>query len=166
MPEHTTNDLRERIAVARGLRKADLVIRGCRVVNVFSGAIERRDVAVHQGKVAGLGPYDGRTVIDASSKVVLPGFIDSHVHLESSLLVPAEFVRAALPRGVTCVVADPHEIANVLGREGIGYFLRATGGLPLDFYFMLPSCVPASRLETSGASLSSTWPGTSLASPG
>src|SRR5512134_1666992 len=148
-------DLTERIAVARGLRKADLVIRGCRVVNVFSGEIERSDVAVHRGKVVGIGPYDGKTVIDASSKIVLPGLIDSHVHLESSLLVPAEFVRAALPRGVTGVVADPHEIANVLGREGIRYFLRATGGLPLDFYFMLPSCVPASRLETSGARLSS-----------
>lgn len=149
------NDLRERIAVARGHRKADLVIRGGRIVNVFSGAIERRDVAIHRGKVVGLGPYDGKTVINASSKIILPGFIDSHVHLESSLLVPAEFVKAALPRGVTGVVADPHEIANVLGREGIRYFLRATGGLPLDFYFMLPSCVPASRLETSGARLSS-----------
>lgn len=153
MPTQTTDDLRERIAVARGLRKADLVLRGCRVVNVFSGAIERRDVAIHRGKVAGLGHYDGKTVIDASSRIVLPGLIDSHVHLESSLLVPAEFVRAALPRGVTGVVADPHEIANVLGKKGISYFLRATSGLPLDFYFMLPSCVPASRLETSGASL-------------
>ncbi len=120
----------------------------------FPGLIEKADVAVHRGKVVGLGPYDGKTVLDASSKIVLPGFIDSHVHLESSLLVPAEFVRAALPRGVTAVVADPHEIANVLGKKGIRYFLDATAALPLDFYFMLPSCVPTSRLETSGATLS------------
>jgi len=149
------NDLKDRIAVALGRKKADLVIRGCRVANVFSGVIERADVAVHRGKVVGFGPYDGKTVLDASSKIILPGFIDSHVHLESSMLVPAEFVRAALPRGITGVVADPHEIANVLGKKGISYMLRATVDLPLDFYFMLPSCVPTSRLETSGASLSS-----------
>lgn len=147
-------DLKERIAVARGLRKADLVLKGGRVVNVFSGEIYETDVAVHQGAIAGLGDYGGKRVIDVSGKIVLPGLIDSHVHIESSLLAPAEFAKAALPHGTTAVVADPHEIANVLGKRGIRYFLHATEGLPLDFYFMLPSCVPATVLETSGARLS------------
>ncbi len=147
------DDLNHRIAVARGRIKADLVLKGGSVVNVFSGEIHRTDVAVAAGKIAGLGSYDGRKTIDVSSRYLLPGFIDSHVHIESSMLTPAEFSRAALPHGTTAVVADPHEIANVLGEKGIRYMLDATGGLALDFYFMLPSCVPATRLETSGAKL-------------
>jgi adenine deaminase len=146
-------NLKEQIAVARGLKKADCVLKGGRVVNVFSGEIYTADVAIHQGLIAGLGNYDGKRSIDVSSKFVLPGFIDSHVHLESSLLTPTEFAKAALPHGTTAVVADPHEIANVLGKKGVRYFLDATARLPLDFYFMLPSCVPATRLETSGAKL-------------
>jgi adenine deaminase len=147
------NDLKDRIAVARGIRKADLVLKGGRVVNVFSGEIYRTDVAIHQGTIAGLGEYEGKTVINIASKLILPGLIDSHVHLESSLLTPAEFAKAALPHGTTAVVADPHEITNVLGKKGIIYILKASKGLPLDFYFMLPSCVPATPLETSGARL-------------
>lgn len=147
------NDLKDRIAVARGIRKADLVLKGGRVVNVFSGEIYRTDVAIHQGTIAGLGEYEGKTVINIASKLILPGLIDSHVHLESSLLTPAEFAKAALPHGTTAVVADPHEITNVLGKKGITYILKASKGLPLDFYFMLPSCVPATPLETSGARL-------------
>ncbi|HXY54274.1 MAG TPA: adenine deaminase [Nitrospirota bacterium] len=147
------NDLKDRIAVARGIRKADLVLSGGRVVNVFSGEIYRADVAIHQGRIAGLGEYEGKTVIDISSKLILPGLIDSHVHLESSMLTPAEFAKAALPHGTTAVIADPHEIANVLGKKGIIYILKASQDLPLDFYFMLPSCVPATPLETSGARL-------------
>ena len=147
------NVLKDRIAVSRGIRKADLVLRGGRVVNVFSGEVYRTDVAIHQGRIAGLGEYKGKTVINVDSKLILPGLIDSHVHLESSLLTPAEFAKAALPHGTTAVIADPHEIANVLGKKGIVYILKASKGLPLDFYFMLPSCVPATTLETSGARL-------------
>jgi len=149
------HDLKERIMVARGLKKADLVLRGGRVVNVFSGEIYQADVAIVGDRIAGLGGYEARRTIDVSSKLVLPGFIDSHVHIESSMLTPAEFTRAALLHGTTAVVADPHEIANVLGKKGIAYILAASQGLPLDFYFMLPSCVPATRLETSGAHLTS-----------
>jgi adenine deaminase len=150
------NNLKDRIAVARGLRKADLVLKGGRIVNVFSGEIYRADVAIHKGTIAGLGKYDGVKVIDATSTLILPGLIDSHVHLESSMLTPAEFAKAILPSGTTAVVADPHEIANVLGKKGIHYILESSEGLPLDFYFMLPSCVPATPLETSGARLMST----------
>jgi adenine deaminase len=147
------SDLKHRIAVARGLKKADLVLQGGRLVNAFSGEIYRTDVAIVRGKIAGLGSYDGRKVIDVSSRYVLPGFIDSHVHIESSMLTPAEYARAVLPHGTTAVVADPHEIANVLGKKGVRYMLDATEDLPLDFYFMLPSCVPPTALETSGAKL-------------
>jgi adenine deaminase len=150
------NNLKDRIAVARGLRKADLVLKGGRIVNVFSGEIYRADVAIHKGTIVGLGEYEGKKVIDAASKLILPGLIDSHVHLESSMLTPAEFAKAILPNGTTAVVADPHEIANVLGKKGINYILKASEGLPLDFYFMLPSCVPATPLETSGAQLKTT----------
>lgn len=147
------NELKYRIAVARGRKKADVVLKGGSLVNVFSGEVYRIDVAIAQGKIAGLGAYDGKKVVDASSQYILPGFIDSHVHIESSMLTPAEFARAALPHGTTAVVADPHEIANVLGKKGVRYMLDATEGLPLGFYFMLPSCVPATDLETSGARL-------------
>jgi adenine deaminase len=147
------NNLKDRIAVARGPRKADLVLKGGRIVNVFSGEIYVADVAIYKGTVAGIGEYEGNKVIDAASKLILPGLIDSHVHLESSMLTPVEFAKAVLPNGTTAVVADPHEIANVLGKKGIAYILKASEGLPLDFYFMLPSCVPATSLETSGARL-------------
>jgi len=147
-------DLKHRITVARGRQKADSVLKGGTVVNVFSGEMYAADVAVADGKIAGLGSYDGKKVIDVSGKYILPGFIDSHVHIESSMLTPAEFARAALPHGTTSVVADPHEIANVLGKRGIRFMLDATEDLPLDFFFMLPSCVPATALETSGAKLS------------
>ncbi len=147
------NDLKHRIAVARGLKKADLVLKGGTLVNVFSGELYKTDIAVAAGKIAGLGSYNAGKVIDLSGKHILPGFIDSHVHIESSLLTPAEFARAALPHGTTAVIADPHEIANVLGKQGIKYMLDAAENLPLDFYFMLPSCVPATALETSGARL-------------
>lgn len=148
-----TKLLADRIAVARGTKKADLVLRGGTMVNVVTGEQYQSDVAVHHGTIAGIGSYDGKKVFDVSSKYVLPGFIDSHVHLESTMLTPAEFAKAALLHGTTAVVADPHEIANVLGRKGIEYLLKASEGLLLDFYFMLPSCVPATDRETSGARL-------------
>lgn len=146
-------ELKERIEVARGLKKAELVLKGGRLVNVFSGEIYETDIAIHKGQIVGLGDYDGEKIVEVISKFILPGFIDSHVHIESSLLTPPEYAKAALPRGTTAVVADPHEIANVLGRKGLNYMLEASDGLPLDFYFMLPSCVPTTRIETSGARL-------------
>lgn len=147
-------DLKELIAVSRGLKKADLVLKNGSILNVFTGELLKLDVAMHKGTIAGLGEYEGRRVIDASGKFVLPGFIDCHVHIESSLLSPAEYAKAAVAHGTTTVVADPHEIANVMGAKGIQYMLDSTHGLLLDFYFLLPSCVPATRLETSGARLS------------
>lgn len=149
-----TADLKNLIRVARGERAPDLVLKGGRVVNVLTGEIVRADVAVYGGVIAGVGSYDGPTVIDAASDFISPGFMDAHMHPESTLLSPAELARAVLARGTTAIMADPHEIANVLGLEGIRYMFQASKDLPVDFYFLLPSCVPATDLETSGASLS------------
>jgi len=131
----------------------DLCVKGCRLVNVFSGQIETADLAVHDGFIAGWGRYEGRETLRADGMYVSPGFIDGHIHIESSLLSPANFCAAVLPWGTSAVVADPHEIANVLGLEGIRYFLECARNLPLDVFLNLPSCVPASPLETAGASL-------------
>ena len=140
------------LKVARGDLPADLVLRGGWVADVYTGEWLRQDVAIAEGVIAGLGEYDGpRLQVDGG--YILPGLIDGHLHLESSLLTPRELARALLPRGTTAIVIDPHEIANVLGTSGLDYLLAASQGLPLDIYFMLPSCVPASPLETSGASL-------------
>ncbi len=141
------------IEAAQGKRPANLCLRRCRLVNVITGRVEQIDLAIHDGVVLGWGDYEAEQVIDASGMFACPGFIDGHIHLESSLLSPPEFCAAVLPRGTTAVVADPHEIANVLGLEGVRYFLQATHGLPVDVYYHLPSCVPASPLETSGAHL-------------
>lgn len=145
--------LKNLVRVARGLLEPDLVLKGGRVVNVLSGEIIRADVALYDGIVAGVGRYDGPTTIDAEGDYIAPGFMDAHMHPESTLLSPAELARAVLPRGTTAIFADPHEIANVLGIDGIRYMLAASEGLPVDIYFLLPSCVPATHLETSGASL-------------
>ena len=141
------------IQAARGQRPVDLCIKGCRLVNVFSGAIEAADLAVHDGFIAGWGAYYGKETLQADGMYLSPGFIDGHVHIESTLLSPANFCAAVLPWGTSAVVADPHEIANVLGLDGIRYFLECARNLPLDIFFNLPSCVPASALETSGADL-------------
>jgi adenine deaminase len=141
------------IETAQGKRPADLCIQQCNLVNVISGQIEKVNLAVHDGIVLGWGDYQAKEVVDASGMYACPGFVDGHVHLESALLSPAQFCAAVLPWGTTTVVADPHEIANVLGLEGIRYFLKATQNLPFDVYFDLPSCVPATPLETSGANL-------------
>jgi adenine deaminase len=141
------------IEAARGRRPVDLCIKGCRLVNVFSGQIEGADLAVHDGFIAGWGQYEGQETIRADGMYVGPGFIDGHIHIESSLLSPANFCAAVLPWGTSAVVADPHEIANVLGLEGIRYFLDCARNLPVDVFLNLPSCVPASPLETAGASL-------------
>ncbi len=143
----------ERIAVAHGEEPADLVLKNARVVNVFAGDIHETSVAIFDGRIVGLGDYDARTVIDLGGRYLCPGFIDGHVHLESSMVVPGEFARAVVPLGTTSVVADPHEIANVLGLDGIRFMMEASRGLPLSVYIMIPSCVPATDMETSGAKL-------------
>lgn len=142
------------LSVARGDSPADLVVRGGRVVNVFTGEIEALDVAIAGGVIAGLGQgYEGRQTLDLRGAYVAPGLIDAHVHIESSLCVPAQFAAAVLPRGVTAVVTDPHEIANVAGVEGVQFMAEASRGLPLDVTIMAPSCVPATHMATSGGAI-------------
>jgi adenine deaminase len=141
------------IRVARGEEPCDLVIKGGEVINVLSGEIHRADVAVFDGAVVGLGKYEGHEEADASGKYLAPGFIDGHVHIESSMVEVREFARAVVPLGTTSVVVDPHEIANVFGLEGIQYMLRSSKFNPLNVFLMLPSCVPATHFETSGSSL-------------
>jgi adenine deaminase len=140
--------LAKRLAVARGDEPADLVIRGGKVLSVFTREWLETDVAIADGWIAGLGDYAGRETLDATGRWVVPGFIDAHMHLESSKLLVDEFARLVLPFGTTAVVADPHEIANVLGTDGVHWLLDATAALPLDVYFMASSCVPASRFES------------------
>jgi adenine deaminase len=141
------------IAVARGEEPADLVLRNARLLNVFSGEIHPADIAIHDGRVVGLGEYQARQVVNLEQRFVAPGLIDAHVHLEDSMVQPSEFARAVLPRGTTAVVCDPHEIANVLGLDGVRYLLDASEGLPLSVYVMAPSCVPATHMESAGAGL-------------
>ncbi|HBD08655.1 MAG TPA: adenine deaminase, partial [Syntrophobacteraceae bacterium] len=145
--------LQELLEVARGHRPADLCFCGGQVINVFSGHVDQVDLAIHRGFVVGSGSYAARERVELDGAFVAPGFIDGHLHIESTLLSPDQFCAAVLPHGTSAVVADPHEIANVLGVDGIRYFLAATEHLPLDVFFNLPSCVPASPLETSGATL-------------
>jgi len=140
--------LARRIAVARGDEPADVVVRGGKVLSVFTREWLDADVAVVDGAVAGLGRYDGAEVVDATGRYVVPGFVDAHVHVESSKLLPDEMARLVVPLGTTAVVADPHEIANVLGTDGVHWLLDLCAGLPLDIWFMASSCVPASRFET------------------
>jgi len=128
----------------------NLLIRGGCVLSVFTREWLETDIAVVDGFVAGLGDYDGREMLDASGRFVVPGFIDAHMHLESTKLLPDEFARLVLPLGTTAVVADPHEIANVLGTDGVHWLLDFCTGLPLDIYFMASSCVPASTFESPG----------------
>ena len=141
------------IDVAAGRAPADLVLKNATYVNVFSNELCRGDIAVAEGLIVGMGQYRGRVEADVSGKIVLPGFIDAHIHLESSLVSPKEFAKAVLPHGTTTVITDPHEIANVMGTDGIEYMLQATEDLPVDVRFMLPSCVPATPLDESGANL-------------
>jgi adenine deaminase len=142
------------IAMARGEEPADLWLKNAQVVNVLSAEIHPADVAIYDGRVVGFGQYEARQTIDLEGRYLCPGFIDGHVHLESSMVQPSEFARAVVPHGTTAVVADPHEIANVLGLDGVRYILEASEGLPLTVYVMLPSCVPATEMETAGAELS------------
>ena len=142
------------ISVARGLAPADLILKNARIVNVFSGEIEQGNVAVCEGNIAGIGDYrEAREIVDLDGKYLVPGFIDGHVHLESSMLSAPQYARAVVPRGTLSMVTDLHEIANVAGIEGLRYVLNSARKLPLDVFLMAPSCVPATHLETSGADL-------------
>ena len=143
----------EIIDVAAGRKKADLVLKNATYVNVFSGELMTEDIAVTHGLIVGLGQYDGIQEVDMTGRIVCPGFIDAHIHLESSLVSPAEFARAVVPHGTTTVITDPHEITNVMDTAGIDYMLCATEDLPVDVRFMIPSCVPASPLDEAGAEL-------------
>jgi adenine deaminase len=143
-----------RVAVARGDEPADLVLAGGRVLSVFTGELLDADVAIADEHVAGVGPgYEGRERVDVSDLILLPGFIDGHMHIESTKLMVDEFARAALPWGTTTVVVDPHEIANVFGLDGVRALLAAADAVPLDYYVMISSCVPASPFESSGAEI-------------
>jgi adenine deaminase len=141
------------LAAARGERPVDLLLRNAKRVNVFTGEIEEGHVAVFEGRVAGFGDFEAQETIDLEGRYLSPGLMDGHMHLESSMVTPAQYARAVVPLGTTTVVADPHEMANVLGLEGIRYILDTTEELPLDVFVMAPSCVPATELETSGARL-------------
>ena len=141
------------IAVAAGREKADLVLKNAKYLNVFSNEFLCGDIAVANGLIAGVGKYDGKTEIDVSGKLVLPGFIDAHIHLESSMVTPAEFAKAVVAHGTTTVITDPHEITNVMGIDGVEYMIQASQNLPIDVHFMMPSCVPATEIDESGAEL-------------
>lgn len=141
------------IAVAAGREKADLVLKNAKYLNVFSNEFLSGDIAVANGMIAGVGKYDGKTEIDVSGKLVLPGFIDAHIHLESSMVTPAEFAKAVVAHGTTTVITDPHEITNVMGIDGVEYMIQASQNLPIDVHFMMPSCVPATEIDESGAEL-------------
>ncbi len=145
--------LEDLIQVARGEVEADLLLKNARVVNVFSGNIHKADVAIHRTRIVGLGDYRAREVIDLQGQYLCPGFIDGHVHIESSMLPVSEFARVVVPQGTTSIVSDPHEISNVLGLDGIRYILESSKYNPLSVYIMLPSCVPATEMETAGSKL-------------
>ncbi|UCF02012.1 MAG: adenine deaminase [Deltaproteobacteria bacterium] len=145
--------LARRLEAARGDRPVDLLFRGGKVVNVFTGEMASTAVAVFDGVVVGFGERLANEVVELDGGILSPGFIDGHFHLESSLLIPAEFARAVLPHGTTTVVADPHEIANVAGIAGVRFMLEASEDIGLEVFFMAPSCVPATHLETAGAEL-------------
>ncbi|RWR04228.1 adenine deaminase [Siminovitchia fortis] len=149
----TKEMLEKRIDVAAKRVPADLVIKNGKVVNVFTKEIITEDIAIVDGYIVGTGTFEGYETVDASGKFVVPGFIDGHVHIESSMVIPSEFSNVVLPHGVTTVVADPHEIANVSGTAGIDFMLEASEGIPLEVLLMLPSCVPATPFENSGATL-------------
>ncbi len=149
-----TDDIKKRIDIAAGRIKADLVLKNAKIVDVFSENIIEGDIAISDGRIAGIGEYFGKEEIDLRGKYVAPGLIDGHVHIESSMVTPGQFARAVVPYGTTTVIADPHEIANVCGLEGIKYILEGSKDIPLDVFVMLPSCVPATAFENSGARLS------------
>ena len=149
------DSLEKKIKAARGEIKADLVIKNGKYLNVFTNKFIKADIAVTDGKIVGIGEYEGESVIEADGKFIVPSFINGHVHLESSLVSPYEYAKAAVMHGTTAIIADPHEIANVCGQAGIEYILESTKGLPLDVNVMLPSCVPATYIDENGVDFDS-----------
>lgn len=146
--------IRDIVPVAMGERKADVILSNANIVNIFTGKMEKGNIALFRKRIAGIGDYwEGNEVIDLQGRIVLPGFIDAHLHIESSMVSPKQFARAVLSKGTTTVIADPHEITNVLGIEGLEYIINTTEGIPLNVYIALPSAVPATDLETAGARL-------------
>ncbi len=144
-------DMAHRIETALGKHPVELLLKNGKLVNVFSGEIHPASVAIHEGRVVGFGEYEAVRTVDLEGRYITPGFIDGHLHIESSMLSIPEFARHVVPLGTTTVVADPHEIANVLGLEGIRFMLHTSEGGPLRVFLMFPSCVPATPFETSGA---------------
>lgn len=145
--------LREQVAAATGSKKAELVLKNAQIVNVFTQSVETGDIAIEGGYIVGIGNYEGITEKDLGGAYVCSGFLDGHIHIESSMTSPGEFERAVVPHGTTAVITDPHEIANVAGTAGIRFMMQSAQKLDLDVYFMLPSCVPATDLDESGAEL-------------
>lgn len=146
-------DYRNLLEAATGRQKAELVLKNAMLLDVYNAEFFQGDLAVEKGFIAGIGDYDGVEEIDCAGLYIVPAFIDGHMHLESSMVTPAQYCRAVLPHGVTTVLADPHEIANVLGVDGITWLMAAARGLPIDFRFMIPSCVPSASIEHSGSDL-------------
>src|SRR6267154_5417549 len=144
-------NVQEKLSIARGEKPAETLFKNANLVNVLSGEIYRTHVAVEDGRVIGLGDYQAKKIINLKGAYLAPSLIDGHFHVESSMLTAREFARAVVPRGTGAVVIDPHEYANVLGLDGIRYVLESTRSLRIDFFIMLPSCVPATHLETAGA---------------
>lgn len=144
----------KRINLAMKREKADLVIKNANIINVFTKEIIRGDIAIYKDQIVGIGNYDGYREIDAEGKYVCPGLIDSHLHIESSMVTPTEFAKAIIPKGTTTIIADPHEIANVCGINGINFMLNQSRDVPMNIYFMMPSCVPSTPFENNGADLS------------
>jgi len=151
--ERSAGHLERRLAVARGDAPADLVLKGGRVLSVFTGEVFAADIAICGEHIAGLGSYQGAEEVDVTGQVLVPGLLDGHMHIESTKLMVDEFARAVLPHGTTTVFIDPHEVANVFGLRGVAALLDSAGQVPLDYYVMVPSCVPASRFESSGATV-------------
>lgn len=145
--------LREQVAAATGSKKAELVLKNAQIVNVFTQSVETGDIAIEGGYIVGIGNYEGITEKDLGGAYVCPGFLDGHIHIESSMTSPGELERAVVPHGTIAVITDPHEIANVAGTAGIRFMMQSAQKLDLDVYFMLPSCVPATDLDESGAEL-------------
>lgn len=143
----------ELVKMARGKKRADLVLKNLNIVNVFTGEVSKGDIAIGQGIILGIGDYEGEKELDYRGKYAVPGLIDGHVHIESSMMTPAGFGHAIIPKGTTTVIADPHEIANVSGLDGVSYMLEASRHTPLDVYIMMPSCVPSTDFENAGAEL-------------